>query len=200
MKTLSASAERICGLAIEHFAERGYDGSSLNDIAILANMRKPSLYAHFSSKDDLYLIVFERALENERLYMQGCFDTASKLNILPGGQHVHQLAQRYLESASLRFLLRAAFYPPSVLRPVISEGFEGYLAVMRELFQKQLTLTCPLLPDEELQLFSDAYQGIVDSLHVELIYATPQAYERRLKAVWRLFTDSLGLLGHTSNA
>ena len=47
--------------------------------------------------------------------------------------------------------------------------------------------------EADLQLFADAYQGIVDSLHVELIYATPQAYDRRLKALWRLFCDSLSL-------
>ena len=124
MKILSASAERICCLAIEHFAERGYDGSSLNDIATLANMRKPSLYAHFSSKDDLYSVVFERTLENERLHMQGCFDAASDLNDVPGGLLVHQLAERYQTSASLPCLLRAAFYPPDALRPVISADFE----------------------------------------------------------------------------
>ncbi|MBD8496101.1 TetR/AcrR family transcriptional regulator [Pseudomonas syringae] len=193
MKTLSASAERICVLAIEHFAERGYDGSSLNDIATLANMRKPSLYAHFSSKDDLYLIVFERALENERLYMESGFSPDSELNAIPGREHVEQLAERHRTSASLRFLLRAAFYPPTALRPVISAGFEGYLAVLRERFARLLVQRHPHMGEADLQLFADAYQGIVDSLHVELIYATPQAYDRRLKALWRLFCDSLSL-------
>lgn len=194
MKTLSASAERICCLAIEHFAERGYDGSSLNDIATLANMRKPSLYAHFSSKDDLYQVVFERALENERLYMESCFNPDSERNSVPGRLHVEQLAERYLESPSLRFLLRAAFYPPTVLRPVISAGFEGYLAVLRERFLHLLAQRYPGMGDDDLQLYSDAYQGIVDSLHVELIYATPEAYAKRLRALWRLFCDSLSLV------
>lgn len=194
MKTLSASAERICCLAIEHFAERGYDGSSLNDIAILANMRKPSLYAHFSSKDELYSVVFERALENERLHMQGCFDAASELNALPGGLLVHQLAERYQGSASLRCLLRAAFYPPDVLRPLISAGFEDYLEQMRQLFRQLLSQRYPKMSDADQDLYCDAWQGIVDSLHVELLYATPEAYARRLKALWRIYGDSLALL------
>lgn len=194
MKTLSASAERICCLAIEHFAERGYDGSSLNDIATLANMRKPSLYAHFSSKDELYSVVFERTLENERLHMQGCFDAASELNAMPGGLLVHQLAERYQASASLRCLLRAAFYPPDALRPMISAGFEGYLAHMRQLFRELLIQRYPGMDGAELDMYCDAWQGIVDSLYVELIYATPEAYARRLKALWRLYSDSLSLL------
>ncbi|BAP44104.1 putative TetR family regulatory protein [Pseudomonas sp. StFLB209] len=199
MKTLSASAERICCLAIEHFAERGYDGSSLNDIAILANMRKPSLYAHFSSKDELYSVVFERALENERLHMQSCFDTASELNSVPGGLLVHQLAERYQASASLRCLLRAAFYPPEVLRPMISAGFEEYLAQMRQLFRPLLAQRYPQMDDTDLELYCDAWQGIVDSLHVELLYATPEAYARRLKALWRVYGDSLSLLRQGSS-
>ena len=39
-----------------------------------------------------------------------------------------------------------------------------------------------------------AYLGIVDSLHVELIYATPEGYAKRLAALSRVFSDSLSLL------
>lgn len=188
MRVLSPSAEKICGVAVELFAESGYDAASLNDIAVAVGMRKPSLYAHFSGKVDLFEAVFERAVEAERLYVDGCFaaDTG-----LPGALYGERLAERYQESPHLRFLLRAAFFPPADLRPMISSGFEAYLERMGEVFGRALELQFPRLNGERRQLFVDAYLGVIDSLTVELIYAGQAAYERRVKAMWTIFAASL---------
>ena len=69
MKPLSLSASNICAIAVEHFADHGYDASSLNEIAVRAGMRKASLYAHFVSKDALFLTVFGIALDHEHRYI-----------------------------------------------------------------------------------------------------------------------------------
>jgi AcrR family transcriptional regulator len=51
----AARIERIERAAARMFAERGYDGANLTDIAAELDLRGPSLYHYFPSKDDLFL-------------------------------------------------------------------------------------------------------------------------------------------------
>jgi len=56
------TAGRILDTAERVFAEKGYAGTSLRDVANAAGLRIPSLYNHFASKETLYTAVLERGL------------------------------------------------------------------------------------------------------------------------------------------
>jgi AcrR family transcriptional regulator len=53
------SIEKIKEEAIRQFAANGYDGTSVKDITKAVGITAPALYAHFSSKEELFLSVFQ---------------------------------------------------------------------------------------------------------------------------------------------
>src|SRR5437763_14198324 len=50
---MSARREELTRIAARLFAERGYQGTSLADLAAALGVQKPSLYHHIASKEDL---------------------------------------------------------------------------------------------------------------------------------------------------
>ena len=184
--TLTSAAERIAYLALDQFAEHGYDAASLNDIAVRAGIKKASLYAHFASKDALYGVVLELALQAERDYVQSQFAKNARSIKAPGEVYIDNLQRRYSAHASLRFLLRAAFYPPAPLRGVVMSGFNDYMAMLRSHFQQGLLKAYPAVDEQTGEVLAQAYLVMIDSLHVELTYGDAQAYSRRLEALQRL--------------
>ena len=54
-------ARQILELAEDLFAERGYDGASMDELARRAGVSKPVIYGLVGSKDELYRRCFERA-------------------------------------------------------------------------------------------------------------------------------------------
>ena len=56
------TASRILDAAEALFAERGYEGTSLRQIAHRAGIAQPGLYNYFANKQALYVAVLDRAL------------------------------------------------------------------------------------------------------------------------------------------
>ncbi|MNN12354.1 hypothetical protein D3C81_1253410 [compost metagenome] len=158
-------------------------------------MRKASLYAHFANKDALFLEAFQRALEVETSFVASAFREEKAGEVLPGHWLVLHLAERYQASQNLRFILRTAFLPPVNIKEAVTSAFEEYLDGVREGFCQALHARYGWadLASTRLEVYADAYLGIIDSLHVELMYADPSVYARRAASLLKILDDSLSL-------
>ena len=55
----SARREQLLAVGLEVFAQQGFHGTSMNDVADAAGVTKPVLYQHFASKRDLYVALLD---------------------------------------------------------------------------------------------------------------------------------------------
>lgn len=74
---------QLLDLATRVFTEKGYQATSMDDIAASAGVTKPVLYQHFSSKESLYIevldIIAETMLEEVRALSEFQGDTSSRV-------------------------------------------------------------------------------------------------------------------------
>lgn len=58
--TSAQRREQLIGIARELFAEKGYEGTSVEEIAARAEVSKPVVYEHFGGKEGAYAVVVDR--------------------------------------------------------------------------------------------------------------------------------------------
>ncbi|MFA9430033.1 TetR/AcrR family transcriptional regulator [Egicoccus sp. AB-alg2] len=66
--------EQLIGVARSVFAERGYQGAAIEEIADRAGVSKPVVYQHFGGKEGLYAVVVDREVRRLTSAIAGSFD------------------------------------------------------------------------------------------------------------------------------
>jgi AcrR family transcriptional regulator len=79
----AVTAEAVLDAALTLFAERGYDGTAVSQIAASLGIRTPSLYNHMRSKQDLLQAIIGRTmdgvLDDFRAAVEGLSDPVERL-------------------------------------------------------------------------------------------------------------------------
>lgn len=109
--------EGIIAEATKLFAERGYEGASVGDLAERVGLRKASLFHHFPSKDVLYATVLGQLLESVREAVQHALDARSS------SRGAARCAERRAHEHSRRATARGA--PPGARGDGLGAGHEG---------------------------------------------------------------------------
>lgn len=182
------TAARLQDAALIRFAKQGFDATSLEEIATDVGIKKPSIYAHFRSKDDLYLSLIPLMISAELDYARSSFDGTKPVRkqILA---YLQSIQSRYEESARVQFWMRALYTPPGHLYEQVMAPMHVFMDEL-EVVLKVAIQRSDLVPNTH-KLSTDTLvktcMGMIDSLQVELTYGGPEKFKRRLKALWAVF-------------
>ncbi|MFE5324301.1 TetR/AcrR family transcriptional regulator [Paenibacillus sp. NPDC056579] len=182
-------------VALRHFAKKGYEGTPLSDIAKDVGIKTPSLYAHFRSKEELFLSVFQDVLQEHASRID---QLISSISHLPIEEKLYTIlrdsCENYLlDEEKITFLKRAMLFPPAFLQEDLREQFmetERVLAGrLSALFASGIQKG--LIRDEPVNELLASYLSLLDGCFVQLFYYGRDQFEQRLSCVWRIYWDGI---------
>lgn len=186
------SSARIRQAALIRFADRGYDVTTLADIASDVGIKPPSIYAHFRNKQALFQDVMEFTFANE---LEGASKSLQRPEPVANAlkNYFYETLHRFETDPHLRFWLRSIYLPPRGLVLEIRECDKQFAVSLEKIIAQALChpqygLQNTALPHETL---TAAFIGILRGLHAELLYCGSENSAKILSALWTIFHNSL---------
>ena len=185
------TAKRIQETALKYFAEKGYDATTLGDIAGEIGIKKPSIYAHYASKMDLFLaIVEENSIDYSQCWRQALDATAH----LPADEHLYKLfsliSQHYITNKiKMAFWVRLWMFPPAdcpidilaSLKTLNNQFIMEVSAIFAEGSNRKI------LRQAEPTELAHAYFCLLDGYLMRSICYPGFDYQKALPEIWQCF-------------
>jgi len=187
--------QEILQTALVQFANEGYEGASLGKIADAVGIKKPSIYAHYAGKDELFLSALIYALERERSHLAGYFKEMKEEpleNLLRG--YFNWFIQDLEGNDHMKFILRTMYFPPvrleneigELINPLFDSMHRHFTRVMRERERRE-----NILYSDDFSSCALAFITVIEGTITELVYSGEAAYLKRYEAVWPIFWRGL---------
>lgn len=184
-------ANIILQTALNHFAKEGYEGASLGNIAQEVGIKKPSIYAHYASKDDLFLSALHYAVHTQKARLASYFRDAQEqpLEELLFG-YFSWFAKESEENEMMTFILRMAYFPPLKLEKEVNAVFDPFFEdlhrhlarLLRERHKRE-----QVLYNDDFESLALSYMTLAEASMIDLVYSSYAFYKRRVHAVWPVF-------------
>ena len=75
----SSAKNRLKEIAFSLFAAHGYESTTMSQIADAIGIKKPTLYSHFASKEELFLSIFTEVANDYQQYIEQILKEAEEL-------------------------------------------------------------------------------------------------------------------------
>jgi AcrR family transcriptional regulator len=108
--------------SLELFANQGYFGTSMDDIAKAVGIKKASLYSHYSGKESIFKALFDNILEDYASFIDGLTSCEGDIDYLT---KLTDIFSGYVKNCrnnnKMVFWDRYYYYPPENLKDYILE-------------------------------------------------------------------------------
>ncbi len=179
-----STRSRIVAESLRLFAEKGYEATTLHEIAETVGIKTASLYAHYNGKDAIFREVLEAAVKDWETAIASVFGSAESQDSLEEGVAaiLGGLMAALGESVSYRFWARVYVFPP----PPITKEDLGRFAEMDGSMSVRLEQYCsrkapPGTQPESISAFSSTLINMVMGFLMNSTVLDPTLVEMQLR-------------------
>jgi AcrR family transcriptional regulator len=190
------TVDKIKQLARSLFARKGYDATTMNDIAEGVGIKKPAIYTYFDGKDALFLTVFQELLDAYKRDMGAILSAAADK---PVRDRLYVLFEQYIrcfsrEPETSMLWNRIFLFPPLHLKDQIFAEIgeierpfsEALQAALAEGLREGIIRGGGNLHELELS-FRSLREGLLLAYLIN-----PELDEAKIQGVWNAYWRGIG--------
>ncbi|CAN7367561.1 TetR/AcrR family transcriptional regulator [Rossellomorea sp. LjRoot5] len=180
----------IKNVALDLFGQKGYEDTSLAEIAKEVGIKKPSIYNHFRSKEDLFIEVIEDLIVSEVTAYRKAEGTMNHQEPLKNIKVLFDLfCHRLMTTKEALLWKRVTFFPPEQFKDLIQEQFIHFekvttsilVSVYKEGVNQEMFQG--VTEDE----FVASFLCLVDGVFLEHHYYTDEIFQQRIESAWKVY-------------
>lgn len=173
--------------SLELFMEKGYDGASMSDIAAATGIKKASLYAHFTGKEDIFSAVFSEVLLDYRQAISSLTKKRTDESALTRLERMFRAFLRYChQNTKVYFWDRYFYFPPEFIRERMEEETrmtqDEFLSAIRVAINEGITRG--EIREQSIEGAALAYYYAMIGLSMSLKLYSREELERDITLVW----------------
>ncbi|MNB63294.1 Biofilm operon icaADBC HTH-type negative transcriptional regulator IcaR [compost metagenome] len=182
--------QNILKNALILFSTQGYAQTSIRDIALKVKIKAPSIYAYFSSKEELFESVADYVMSDYLNFVRQkttdiiALSKEDKLYIF-----TEQIIEYLYENDLANFVIRYSVDPPDQFKDAISQRFNEVDEEITKLIRAILKPELENYINEDTIIAS--FFCILDGMLLSIGNSSREECEIRLKAIWEVFSRGI---------
>lgn len=183
--------------ALSIFAQNGYEGGRLADIAKAVNIKTASLYFHFENKEQLFVELFDNVRDRKSANLDKLHEEIKEKNDTKDQlYHLYQYfsGRNYEVNEEELFWKRCTLFPPSFLKEKINRDLISY---QKKFIEESLSpvilagIASGELKNQNPEVGVVAFFGVIDALFNEIHYSKKETYRDKVKLLWKFYWDAV---------
>lgn len=183
--------EKIKSIALSLFAQKGYEGTTMNEIANLVGIKKASLYAHFTGKEDLFFSVYEDLAQEYVNLMTRIMHDADGMGVQDKLYYMfEEYIRYYIDTPEIQAFWNqiTLFSPPDIYNQVCIHA-SNYEFTVRQWIEDTLLegINQGLIVNSDAKTMAIAYRSLREGLLNGMMMDPELNNAGTIKSLWEYF-------------